>query len=547
MAALAAALALGAEERRGLHDLVRAPSPRRDATGPPTPTATATWQRLPVPPTPLIGREAEVAAIRALLEPASSTVRLLTLVGPGGVGKTRLALSVAAALDAAYPDGVVFVDIAPVHDHRLVPATIARTLGLRETAGRSARELLLEYLDKRQILLVLDNFEQVLPAAPLVADLLRVAPRVRVLVTSRVPLRLSGEHEVRVPPMILPSAGASAPEVLASEAVQLFVQRARAVRADFSSTLVTAPLIGAICARLDGLPLAIELAAARARHLPLDVLLARLGHRLDILDRGPLDLPERQRTLRATLDWSYDLLPAAEQRLFVALGVFVGGCTAEAAAAVSVLPDAVEDKMWALVDSAMLECVDPGSAVGEQFGAPRFRMLETVREYALAHLAETGEAARIHGLHAQYYLALTERAESELAGPRQRDWLGRLEREHDNLRAALDWCQTATAAAETGCVWQPACTGSGTWVAIWSRAFAGPRQPWRRVVVRLPLHGRRHFTGLVIWRGCWATTWWRASGWKRAPRPGDSSGISVAWPTLWPRWPSFLNLEPVVR
>jgi predicted ATPase len=366
------------------------------------------------------------------------------------VGKTRLALSVAAALDAAYPDGVVFVDIAPVHDHRLVPATIARTLGLRETAGRSARELLLEYLDKRQILLVLDNFEQVLPAAPLVADLLRVAPRVRVLVTSRVPLRLSGEHEVRVPPMILPSAGASAPEVLASEAVQLFVQRARAVRADFSSTLVTAPLIGAICARLDGLPLAIELAAARARHLPLDVLLARLGHRLDILDRGPLDLPERQRTLRATLDWSYDLLPAAEQRLFVALGVFVGGCTAEAAAAVSVLPDAVEDKMWALVDSAMLECVDPGSAVGEQFGAPRFRMLETVREYALAHLAETGEAARIHGLHAQYYLALTERAESELAGPRQRDWLGRLEREHDNLRAALDWCQTATAAAETG-------------------------------------------------------------------------------------------------
>src|SRR5919199_1065795 len=391
---------------------------------------------LPVQPTPFIGREQEVAVVRAcVLRPE---MRLLTLTGPGGTGKTRLALQVAADLLDAFPDGVYFVDLAPISDPALVATTIATTLGVREIGGPLIAGLK-AYLAAKHLLLLLDNFEQVLAAAPLVADLLTAAPHLKVLVTSRTVSHLQGEHEVPVPPLTLPDPQhlPQLDQLSQYAAVALFIQRAQAAKPDFQVTNANAPAVAEICYRLDGLPLAIELAAARIKLLPPPLLLTRLTQRLQVLTGGARDLPARQQTLRRTIDWSYNLLDAGEQQLFRRLGVFVGGATLEAVEAVSRADsDGAEDVLGglqALVDQSLLQVAD------EPEGAPRFTMLETIREYALEQLQASGEEERIQQQHVLYFLALAEAIAPKLHGPDEPAAFQRLEAEHDNLRAALAW------------------------------------------------------------------------------------------------------------
>jgi len=389
---------------------------------------------LPTSLTRFIGRRRELAQACTLLQ--REEVRLVTLTGPGGTGKTRLALEVARGLVRAFPDGVVFVGLAAVQDPGLVLPTIAQALGIREAPGQPPLENLAAQVGDRRLLLVLDNFEQVLPAAAMVVELLVACPRLRVLVTSRAALRVSGEHTFAVPPLSLPDPGSSeSPDVASSEAVTLFVERARAVDPSFAVTDANSPLLVEICRRLDGLPLAIELAAARARLLSPQTLLSRLERRLQVLKGGARDLPARQQTLRATLDWSYDLLEPDERTLFARLAVFAGGCTLEAAEAVCDLEDDLDvlAGLEALVDKNLLQPREGPD------GDRRVVLLETVREYGLERLAERGETDAVAGRHAGYYLALAEQAEPELLGPQQGAWFARLEADLDNFRAVLDW------------------------------------------------------------------------------------------------------------
>ena len=404
---------------------------------PPLRTMDVRPHNLPVQSTPLIGREAEVAAVTALL--ARDDVRLVTLTGPGGVGKTRLALQVAAELVDRFDDGVFFVALAPVNDPALVICSITQSLGVSDAGDRPLRESLQFALRERELLLVLDNFEQVVVAAPLVTELLAAAPRLKALVTSRATLRIYGEHEYPVPPLPVPDPAHLPPLEQLPEyaAVQLFVQRARAARPDFQLTAGNARAVAAICRRLDGLPLAIELAAARVRLLPPPVLLSRLERRLQVLVGGARDLPPRQQTLRGAISWSYDLLEPGEQTLFRRLAVFVAGCTLEAAEAVGQaiddLPLEVLDGLESLVSKSLLR-QDMRSD-----GEPCFTMLETIREYAAERLAVSGEEAALQRAHAAYYLALAEEVEPALTGPAHETWLKRTEEEHDNYRAALGW------------------------------------------------------------------------------------------------------------
>ncbi|MBV9359178.1 MAG: AAA family ATPase, partial [Chloroflexi bacterium] len=366
-----------------------------------------------------------------------------SLVGPGGVGKTRLALAVAAELIDRYADHVVFVDLAPLRNARLVAATIAGGLGVHDAGGRSARELLLEYLAERQVLLLLDNFEHLLEAAPLLAELLGACPRLALLVTSRAALRLRGEHRVAVPPLATPEDPAAAlATIAAAPAVQLFVDRTRAVAPDFELEASTAPAVAGICRRLDGLPLAIELAAARTGLLGPEALLRRLEQRLGplaLLMAGAPDLPERQQTLRATLAWSQDLLGPAEQVLFRRLAVFAGGWTLDAAEAVCGGPDlpaeAVLDRLQVLVDASLIQVRERDHTLGE----PRFGLLETVREFAAEQLETCGEAEAVRARHFDWCLGFAEARQAELRGPRQQLARSRLDLEADNMRAALDW------------------------------------------------------------------------------------------------------------
>lgn len=399
------------------------------------------FNNLPTLLTSLVGREQEVAAVCALLQ--QPEVRLVTLTGTGGIGKTRLGLAVGARLLNAFPAGVCFVPLASVSQPEQVLPTLVHLLGLVEQQGGHQHDLdqvhLHTFLRDKQFLLILDNFEQVVSAAPQLTSLLSLCPQLKLLVTSRALLHVQGEHEFTVPPLAVPRrTHLPAVEVLAQyAAVNLFLQRAQALKPDFARTKANLQAIAAICVHLDGLPLAIELAAARVKLLPPPVLLQRLTHPLDVLTSGARDAPFRQQTLRNTLAWSYNLLEEEERQLFRRLAVFVGGCTLEAIEAVH---HAIADKAGPVLDG-VASLIDKSLLLSiEQEGeAPRLLMLATIREYGLEMLSAAQERAIAHQAHANYFLALAERAEPEYGGAQQALWLDRLEREHDNLRAALQW------------------------------------------------------------------------------------------------------------
>ncbi len=409
---------------------------------PPPRSLDAVRGNLREPLTSFVGREREIAELRALL----LDHRLVTLTGPGGTGKTRLAIGLGQSLRAEFPGGAFFVALDPAHEAGLVPSLMAQALGLAETKELSPLEAVTEHLRERKLLLILDNFEQVSEAAPMVSGLLESAPEVRILVTSRSPIRQYGEQQYPVAPLRVPDLDRLPPftELREYEAVRLFVDRARIAKPGFEVTEANAPTIAAITARLDGLPLAIELAAARTKLLPPPALLTRLEHRLATLSAGLESLPARQRTLRGAIEWSHESLADPERVLLRRLSVFAGGCALEAAESVC-NPDALAgddllDTLSTLVDDSLLlqeEGID---------GEPRFRLLETIREYAQERLAEAGEDERFARRHAEHITALAEAAEPGLIGKDQAASLERLAVEHDNIRAALRW---ATAGGDT--------------------------------------------------------------------------------------------------
>jgi predicted ATPase len=446
---------------------------------------------LPAQPTALIGREQAVTTARDLL--LRSEVRLVTLTGTAGVGKTRLAIEIAGSLLEHCPDGVLFVDLAVVSDPGLVLSEIAQTLGLKEQGGQTLPDALAEYLRQRNLLLLIDNFEHVLAAAPRLVDLLEAAPELQMIVTSRAALRVSGEYEYTVPPLALPNLRRLPPvgQLAAYPAIALFVERARAVKPDYTLTEQNAARVAEICVRLDGLPLAIELAAARRKVLNTEALLARLTNRFEILTGGARDLAARQQTLRGAIDWSYDLLPPEEQQLLARLAVFVGGWTVEAAEAVctelkieneelkspqfSILNSSfsILDGMSSLVDNSLLQQLETAD------GETRFTMLETIREYALERLVAGGERGAQREQHAVYYLRLAELAEPELDRSHQDVWLERLELEHDNVLAALDWAweQRAPAIALRLC---------GALAPFWhTRGYLSEGRHWSEQILEL--------------------------------------------------------------
>jgi predicted ATPase/DNA-binding SARP family transcriptional activator len=422
---------LGVEPGPALRELERAILQHDSSLAAPESQPRVEWH-VPTPPTPLVGRHLEVAAVAGLLR--RYDVRLVTLTGPGGTGKTRLSLAVAEELAPELRDGAAFVDLAAVQDASLLGSTIARVLGLQE-GEEPLSEAVAERLRARSVLLVLDNLEQLLPAATFVADLLAAAPRLLVLATSRAPLRLSAEHVYPVPPLPTPATDIFE-ELAANDAVRLFVARARAADPAFELTDESARDVAEICRRLDGLPLAIELAAARTSLLSTDAIASRLEQSLELLTGGARDLPVRQQTLRATLDWSHGLLSGSEQALFARLAVFSGGWTIDAVEAVCADDSDVLASTGSLLDESLLRRDEDG----------RLGMLETIREYALERLELSGEADELRRGHAAYFVQVAEAGDSELTRSDELRVHERLESDHDNFRAALAWSQSAGAA-----------------------------------------------------------------------------------------------------
>lgn len=412
-------------------------------------------RHLPTPPTSFIGREQDVADTLSLVK--DSQVRLLTLIGAPGVGKTRLALQVATELRQHFEDGVAFVHLAPLRDPERLIITIAGALGLIENDDQTLNTRLLAFLQDRNLLLVLDNFEQVISAAPHVAELMSAAPRLKVVVTSREPLHIYGEYEYLVAPLRLPGSEACVEHeaLLHVPAVQLFVERAQAVNPHFRLSADNAETVATICARLDGLPLAIELAASRSKWLTLQEILEQLSDCLTLLVAGPRDRTARQQSLQAAIEWSYALLSDPEKELFRRLGVFQGGCTIEAVGAVCGQPDlsaqpATEGRLLQLLESLgdknLIHSV-PQKTAEDRF---RYTMLETIHEYAHSQLQASGEAEEIHRRQRDWCLALAHQAEKNLRGPDQLSWLHRLEQETHNLRTALAWCLAHPTEVEPG-------------------------------------------------------------------------------------------------
>ena len=458
---------------------------------------------LPEYPTPVIGREHELAALHRLL--TSTEVRLVTLTGPGGTGKTRLGVQAAADLRDQFADGAAFVVLTVIRDPALVAGSIAQNLDVVEQGSQPILDRLKVYLRRKQLLLVLDNFEQVVAAAPIVAELLAAAPRLKVLVTSREVLHLRGEHAFAVPPLTVPDLRRLPPldHLTRYEALRLFSERAHAARSDFQLTTENAPAVAAICHRLDGLPLAIELVAARITVFSPQALLARLGSGLQLLTGGARDLPLRQQTLRATLAWSYDLLTEREQTLFRRLAVFAGGCTMETAEAVGVSPGDpnmdVVDGLVSLVDKSLLTRMPTRIRPAEyQDDEPRFTMLETLREYALERLIEAGELERARDRHLDYFLALVEEAEPRLHGVEQLAWVDRLELEHDNLRMALEWSLTGRRGGEAGL--QLATALSWFWIM---RGYVAEGRRWLEEMLRRAEVAHTGLRGRALFAAGW--------------------------------------------
>lgn len=391
---------------------------------------------MPEPLTSLIDREDDVSAVADRLRPGAG-VRLVTLTGPGGVGKTRLAIQVAGDVHDRFADGVAFVSLAGLTDPRLVLAATATALGIRELPDRAPLDLLSRQLQERQVLVVMDNVEHLLAAAPDLAALLATCRGLTVLATSRAPLHISGEHEFPVRPLALPEPERThaSGEMMRSPAVTLFVRQARAVQPLFDVTDANAAAVAAICARVDGLPLALELAAVRMKTLAPGELDSLLGNRLGVLTGGPRDHPTRHRTMRSTIGWSHDLMPPEEQVTFRRFAVFATGATLESATAVVAAGDTLRtlDHLTALLDQSLVQRYDGVD------GQPRFVMLETIREYAMEQLAASGDDVPVRDLHAAHFLQLAEQGETGLTGPNQAAWMARLESEYGNLRAALGW------------------------------------------------------------------------------------------------------------
>jgi predicted ATPase/transcriptional regulator with XRE-family HTH domain len=436
------ALRLDMRDREVLQHAARR---RRGATSAPRSREGTASMALPVPLSSFLGRAREMAEVQRRL----AGTRLLTLTGPGGAGKTRLALQVGMEVANTFADGVAFVPLTAISDPELVASTIAQALGIRDLGGGSMLHRLTAYLQPKSFLLVLDNFEQVLPAAPLVSGILGVAPRVKVLVTSREPLRVQGEHAYEVPPLALPAPRQRLPVEAVSQygAVALFIDRASEINAEFRLTEHNAAAVVEVCRRLDGLPLAIELAAAWIRVLPPHELMDRLEHRLALLTDGARDLPARQQTLRATIDWSHALLNSAEQALFRRVSIFVGGCTLDAAQAVAASDDLGVDVLVGVKSLVSKSLVRQREDAG---GQARLGMLETIREYGLEQLQASGELALARRRHASFYLSLTEAAEPKLLNWEQVHWVRRLEVEYDNLRAVMAWSRDGSIDDELG-------------------------------------------------------------------------------------------------
>ena len=445
---------------------------------PAQPPAAKRLDNIPVPTTPIIGRQAELTAVSDLLE--RPEVRLVTLHGPGGIGKTRLSIEVAHHLCPVFTDGVCFVPLANVTDHRLIIPTIAKELGLVESSTRSLQAGLEEYLRERKFLLVLDNFEQVTQAAEVVAGLLQSSSQLKILVTSRAVLHLSGEYQFAIPPLSLPDQDSlrsfqvgDFSNLSQFSALNLFIQNAQRIKSSFEITPDNILAIAEICRHLDGLPLAIELAAARIKLFTPQAMHARLEESLQWLTSGARDLPIRQQTLRTTIEWSYSLLEPPEQILFRQMAVFVGGCCLDALQAVCINYSEMDllEHLASLVDKSLVQQED------DPAGEPRFSMLLTIQEYAQGMLEASPEAEELRQRHAEYYLHMVETADPELRGPKQQIWFRTLEREYDNIRAVV------RRSLARGNIERVARISWALWYFWWNHGYFGESTLWTETVL----------------------------------------------------------------